>query len=440
MNKENAEFFLMQADKLLCEIFEQFSKDFYLKIDFKNFEDMGFVEESDGEIKASAFYSIIAQEQILSELKQKNESAFISRPFVDGMSVNFFLIYYDSRKTKIAEKYETFFEYLCESVFDYLIDEWEKENFYFYNSSLRGILVHNAVENLVIKVSKKCGGYEEVALYENINLSLLNILSDLCYQTYEKSETKGLIYFTDNVYNVDFQFKFENKDDFGSFSMENKKLIRKLLELTDRQKGTGIISDTNRIYGIGKLKEDSLNYNVVFENNHIWTLSSGHTELISMKNGNLVFGAGQVSGDVFKDYVSKNLQGMQSGDIDNLYRIIKSLVDQQKGTILVVMKDAKKYIDRYKDLAILVEPVKLDERNVEKLSSIDGAIFVDEKCICYGFGVVLDGIDTGSGSRARGSRYNSSERFFNWCKNQQNAELIVFVFSDDGIFNFFPEM
>ena len=126
--------------------------------------------------------------------------------------------------------------------------------------------------------------------------------------------------------------------------------------------------------------------------------------------------------------------------VSNILAIIKSLIKQDKGTILVVLKDAQNYINRYKDLSLLIEPVKLDEKNVEKLSSIDGAIIMDENCICYGFGVVLDGKDTGFGNRARGSRYNSSERFYHYCKEEDSAELFVFILSDDGNWNFFPPM
>ena len=76
---------------------------------------------------------------------------------------------------------------------------------------------------------------------------------------------------------------------------------------------------------------------------------------------------------------------------------------------------------------------------MEKLSSIDGAIIMDENCICYGFGAVLDGLDTGFGNRARGSRYNSSERFYVHYRNNDDTNFMVFILSDDGNYNLFPE-
>ena len=123
-----------------------------------------------------------------------------------------------------------------------------------------------------------------------------------------------------------------------------------------------------------------------------------------------------------------------------MYNIMKTLVKQEKGTILVIKHDAESFIKKYEDLCMVIDPVKLDEKNVEKLSSIDGAIIMDENCICYGFGAVLDGLDTGFGNRGRGARYNSSERFYNLYKNETDTDLMVFILSDDGNYNFFPEI
>lgn len=441
MKQENVEFFLVQSDKLVSEVFELFAKDFFERTEVKVFKNQIVQEQNDqNQIQAADFYSLIAREQITEELKKNNSSAFISRSFSDADGIYFFLIYYDSKKEKIVKRYKRFCDCLNEAIFDFLIEEWNNENFYFYNNSQSQIIVHQAVDTLVTNVSKKCSGYDEIAIYENINLSLLNILSDLSYQTYEKNKAQGLIYFTDSFMNADFQFKFQNYEDFGFFTQENRKLIRKLLQLTDCKKGLGIISDTNRIYGIGKIKDCDVNYSVQFQEDHKWVLLEHGEEIISMKNNNLLFSRDQISREDFGEYVAANIDGVEDEDLSNLYEIIKSLLHQRKGTILVVMKDAKKYINRYKDLAMLIDPVKLDDKNVEKLSSIDGAILVDEKCMCYGFGIVLDGIDTGYGNRARGARYNSSERFYEWCKNQENEELFIFVLSDDGNFNFFPEM
>ena len=214
-----------------------------------------------------------------------------------------------------------------------------------------------------------------------------------------------------------------------------------MLELTNQKSGIGIISDTNYIYGIGSVNEHTDFYSVAFDSDRKWTIFEKDNELISIRNNSLMFVSNLISRREFTNYATKIFPDRKDSDvIPAMYGIIKTLIKQKKGSILVIKKDAQEFIKKYQDLCIVIDPVKLDEKNVEKLSSIDGAIIMDENCICYGFGAVLDGLDTGSGNRARGSRYNSSERFFNLYKNEDNTDLIVFILSDDGVFNFFPEI
>lgn len=440
MNPDNIDFFLIQADKIVREVYSHFARDFFESIEVRQFENQLKNDVAEDGLQASAFYTIIARDQLLDELEQSGKKAFISSAFSENGTVYFFVIHYNSSRSSLVSRYETFLDSLNETLFDFLIEELKNDNFYFYNSSLAKIILNRSVQDLVTEVSKKCSGYVDVALYENINLSLLDVLSDLAYQTYEKSNTNGLIYFTDSVLNAEFQFKFDNPDDFGNFSPDNLKLLRKLLQLTNSREKIGIICDTNRMYGIGKLKSGALNYSVTFDEDHLWVLCKSDKEIISMKDNNLLFMNSRISYTDFCAYVKNIFSESSEQNAEKLYGIIQSLIRQHEGTILVVMKDAQKYIDRYRDLAMAIEPVTLDAKNVERLSSIDGAILIDEQCTCYGFGVVLDGTDTGEGNRARGSRYNSSQRFYQWCRSQHDADIFLFVLSDDGNYNFFPEM
>ncbi len=268
-----------------------------------------------------------------------------------------------------------------------------------------------------------------------------NILEELASTTYEKTSTEGLIFFTDSPDKANFQFKFKDYSEYGNFNQNNIRLIRKLLELTSVKNGIGIISDTNAIYGIGSLKEGIESFSVSFDGDRKWTLFENEDELLSIRNNNVVFVSNLISKREFTSYATKVFpEKKDSEDIATLYNILKTLVKQKKGTILVVKKDAEKLIQKYQDLCMVINPVQLDEKNVEKLSSIDGAIILNENCTCYGFGAVLDGLDTGTGNRSRGSRFNSSERFYNLYKNENNTALMVFILYDDGNYNFFPEV
>lgn len=438
MEKDNSDIFMMQADKISREVYEHISGNLYDRIEVRQFEDE-FQKEGQAE-NHNSFYSIIARDQLAAELQESGENHVISNSFYDNNTISFFVIFFKKGEEKLFQKFNQFFEKLSFGLFEFLTIQWKQEKLYFYNSSICPVLIRHTVDSLVTEISKKSSN-AGVGLYDSVNLSLFNILSSLSYMTYERISTEGVIYFTDSKDNVDFQFEFQNPEEYGNFEIRNIKLIRKLLELTDQKKGIGIISDTNGIFGIGSIKEGADYYSVVYEEDHKWSIYEKEDELLTLKNNSVQLVNSLLTKRDFMNYIGKIFpEKADSEELSNIYSILKSLIKQHKGTILAVMKDAEKHIGKYRDLSMIINPVQLDEKNVEKLSSIDGAIITDENGICYGFGAVLDGLDTGTGNRARGSRYNSSERFYNQYKNEDGTGIMVFILSDDGNFNFFPPM
>lgn len=428
------ELFIMQADRICREVFELFSDTIFSKIEIKQFDN----ESEGGEI--NNLLVILKRETLFSELEASGEKFSISEVFFSEEKLNFFVIYYNKDEKKLFDKYQTFFNKIISFLFDYFIKEYTADNSYFYNGSINSIIIRDSIDSLVTDISRKCCVDNDFSIYDNINLSLKNILSELSSLTYEKNLTEGIIYFTTSPDNANFQFKFNNYEDYGKFDLKNLKLIRKLLELTNYKNGVGIISDTNYIYGIGEIKKDCDYFTVIFNDDRKWTLYEKENELISIRNNSFVFINNLLSKREFTSYVTKIFpEKKDSDDISTMYNLLKTLIKQKKGTILVIKKDANVFLKKYQDLCISIIPTKLDEKNIEKLSSIDGAIIMDENCICYGFGAVLDGLDTGNGNRARGARYNSSERFYNLYKNEDNTNLMIFILSDDGNYNFFPE-
>lgn len=431
------ELFIMQADKICREVFSTFSDSVFSRIEIRSLK-------AEGEADTNLLF-IVQKDTLVSELEKSGEKYSISQVFDSEGENRVFVIFYNKEEKKLYEKYEPFFLKLVEQLFEYFIKEYKNDNSYFYNGSINSIIIQDSIDSLVTDISRKCCKNDDFSIYDNSNLSLKNILNELSVLTYEKSIAEGLIYFTSSPDNADFQFEFNNYEEYGKFDLNNLRLLRKLLELTNTKTQTGIISDTNCIYGIGSIKEGRDYFSVTFDDDRKWTVTDGENELISIRNNSLVFTSSLLSRKAFVTYATKIFGQNESDDGDRdklseIYSIIRSLVKQKKGTILVVKKDAGEFIQKYQDLCIVINPVKLDEKNVEKLSSIDGAIIMDDKCICYGFGAVLDGLDTGTGNRARGSRYNSSERFYNLYKNEEGTDLIVFILSDDGNYNFFPPL
>ena len=81
----------------------------------------------------------------------------------------------------------------------------------------------------------------------------------------------------------------------------------------------------------------------------------------------------------------------------------------------------------------MVNPFSIDANSITKLSSIDGAIMVDECGICYAIGLIFDGmVPANGGDSSRGSRYNSSVRFTEYLKSQ-GKKVMTIVVSDDGM-------
>lgn len=432
------EIFIMQADRICHELFEQFSDNIFLKIELRQYEAETQVLADEFEAN---FFKMVKRDQLVSELNNEAGIYTISEGFSSDGKINFFVIFINSEEKKNYDKYHSFFEKLTEELFIYFTDAFKADNSYFYNGSTNAIIMRNSIDALVTEISRRSCQNNEFSLYDNINLSLKNIFGELAATTYEKLSTEGCIYFTNSLEKVDFQFRFKDYSEYGNFDMKNIRLLRKLLELTSIKNKTGIISDTNYIYGIGSIKTGEDFYCVAFDDDRKWTVYENDNELVSVRNNSLVFVSNLIPKKEFTGYALKVFpENKDSEDSGNMYNILKTLIKQKKGTILVVKKDAESFIKKYQDLCMVIDPVKLDEKNVEKLSSIDGAIIMDEKCICYGFGAVLDGLDTGSGNRGRGSRYNSSERFFNLYRNEDNTGLMVFILSDDGNYNFFPEI
>lgn len=86
---------------------------------------------------------------------------------------------------------------------------------------------------------------------------------------------------------------------------------------------------------------------------------------------------------------------------------------------------------------IKVKPFSLVDhfKSVNPISSIDGAIIIDEDGICYAIGVILDGKAYNVGDTSRGARYNSAITFISNQitreKKWKNNPYIGVVISED---------
>ena len=74
-----------------------------------------------------------------------------------------------------------------------------------------------------------------------------------------------------------------------------------------------------------------------------------------------------------------------------------------------------------------IVPRALEPDVLQAATGIGGAILLDPGGVCHAIGVILDGVATAGGARARGSRFNSAANYV----RGRHGTLAVVV-SDDG--------
>lgn len=124
--------------------------------------------------------------------------------------------------------------------------------------------------------------------------------------------------------------------------------------------------------------------------------------------------------------------------------VLKISKQQTKGTMIIVLQtdDAKKESDRLIHTGIKTKKFRVTEENILNITSIDGALIMDQNFNCYGMGIILDtgdlkkDIDKNEYNPARGARYNSAVRYKEYLKQKDISHYILVVSEDGDIFKF----
>lgn len=142
----------------------------------------------------------------------------------------------------------------------------------------------------------------------------------------------------------------------------------------------------------------------------------------------------------------------QKKEIDNLYllkktcmseeqfekmkAVINEAAKQEHGTLLVIAEE-KSTVNEVERLCRYNRGIKIKKFNlfrnlsyVQKITAIDGAVFIDYECNCYGIGIILDGDAVMEGLNSRGARYNSSVNYVKR-RNDFGEKFIAVIISED---------
>lgn len=312
--------------------------------------------------------------------------------------------------------------------------------------------------------------------------NMLEKIDDISNRTYEGSSPFGSILFLNrrvlksDIKPIDYTIKFHSDD---LIALNDAKLVRKLLELTNNEKDLYLISDHEMIYGLGKINWSKLNdsillkidfrglskYNVNLVTTNETDPSIGRLVIESGKkiyktNKNLeildknllklsfkspiIEGEGYTS-DKFKrllksEYFDGDLK-INEDVVEYLEQVITHAREQKHGTMVVITDNdtAVSELKTLKKQSILIENAEIIPEYIKFLTSIDGAIYFDTYGKCHAIGVILDGIAKENiGDASRGARYNSAYRYLEKLK-ELGKKCIIVIISEDGMVNLIPE-
>ncbi|PHF26664.1 hypothetical protein COF82_24255 [Bacillus wiedmannii] len=312
--------------------------------------------------------------------------------------------------------------------------------------------------------------------------NMLENIDNISNHTYEGNSPFGSILFfnsevlKNNENLVNYTIRFQSDD---LVALNDAKLIRKLLEMTNNENDLYLISDHEMIYGLGEINWSQLNDRILFKvefkglskyNIHLITVKEKEASdgVLQIENGkriyktsknleimdksliNVSFKSPIIGGEGYTSEKFKRL--LESKDFNEKLEVNQDVIEyleqvvmyarEQKHGTMVVITDYDTAVSELKTLkkqSILIEATKITPEYIQFLTSIDGAIYFDTNGKCHAIGVILDGIAKENiGDARRGARYNSAYRYLEKLK-ENNKNCIIVIISEDGMVNLIPE-
>lgn len=133
---------------------------------------------------------------------------------------------------------------------------------------------------------------------------------------------------------------------------------------------------------------------------------------------------------------------MSEEQFERLETVINEAAKQEHGTLLVIAEE-KSTVNEVERLCRYNRGIKIKKFNlfwnisyVHKITAIDGAVFIDYDCNCYGIGIILDGDAVMEGLNSRGARFNSSINYVKR-RNDFGEKFIAVIISEDKTVDIF---
>jgi len=385
-----------------------------------------------------ALHKIIKRE----DLHGKTEK-YISYPtYVDGflvfvvleLSKDIMNKYYSLTKDKVDNRFK-----ISRSFIESTIDTYLKECSIALKDPNKGIhaierqseeLLSESAKQFMYSISQAGGNFEGLhGLYEACNT--------IASMKYEGAEGLGKMAIAkkDHI-NIRLTLELE-----VPIRVSDYRKVRKFLEVSTND--SIIVSDSALIYGLGELvgkynpKDESL-FVINFISHYKWEVSHDNNTMMIVEYKQPNIPKEKIDREKFYSDFKRIFKEIKKKQIDNLWDITLQATKQKHGTMLVITDNAEKESDRLGKQSFALKPMILNLDIISQITSIDGAVLLDENSTCYAIGVILDGIATEKGDSSRGARYNSAIRYYE--NFHEQAPLVILIISEDGMINLIPNL
>ena len=267
--------------------------------------------------------------------------------------------------------------------------------------------------------------------------SLFDVLCSVSSMPYESAQNHGCLGFVSRFESLD-KLTVMYFEESILFEMKNCRKLRKLLEMTSES--MALLVRNGSVIGIGD--REYIKTGISFCGNGKWILFSKKVENpVFTVEGTRCYMNRTTKSNVKRVY--KQCFG-KTDKAEFIDKIIETAKKQKHGTSIVISEEAKEEAERLCSLnrGIKTTPIDLFENSkiIKAVTSIDGAVLIDENGICYAIGVILDGDAVLTGSAARGARYNS---LCNYVKRRRSSEkgnnrCFAVIISEDGTTDIYP--
>ena len=287
-----------------------------------------------------------------------------------------------------------------------------------------GISVLGATENIVKRAAEwfvRGAGYR-VGLQ---SVDLFSAVNSFTSRSYERAGARGKILITprEKVKNRT-PVRFERP-----VVLTRTRNLRKLLELSDDS--LSVMVDDQGAYGLGSCASGNDVVEISVVGHAEWELGIDGDLYVRVAYGKATLPRPLLNFDAFRETTEQVLGAIE---FNRIWSIIQGVQQGGHGTALVVSTDPEGEANRLGAEAVSINPTMLEPHDIVRLGSVDGAVLLGTDGRCHAFGVILDGLASGEGDPARGSRYNSAVRY----QRTTDIPSIIVVISDDGTIDLVP--